>query len=273
MKYIVTLKDADNRILKLRVEAKSAKKAKKIIEKNTKNNINNYGYVIIDISEEILPDIKLPERKQQTQHSSESEVRLSNDEEFGKRVWENSQVALAKEFKNLMKKLAEENSHKIKNDEKYIYINVSDINHAFENGMKKRIEESDYDFDTILCITRGGLVPAGVAAYQLGIKNIVCLEVSSYIGEGEKEDIKINKLSKTELKKLAKAKGILIIDDIIDTGDTLDEVTQYLIKKFGDDIFRKTNVLSIVSKISFPKMFNLFDFSGDDRWVKFEWDK
>ena len=40
------------------------------------------------------------------------------------------------------------------------------------------------DFDVMLCITRGGLVPAGMLAYRLRIRNILVAAVAFYDDEG-----------------------------------------------------------------------------------------
>ncbi len=40
-------------------------------------------------------------------------------------------------------------------------------------------------FDVMLCITRGGLVPAGMLAYRLRIRNILVAAVAFYDDEGQ----------------------------------------------------------------------------------------
>jgi hypoxanthine phosphoribosyltransferase len=40
------------------------------------------------------------------------------------------------------------------------------------------------EYDVMLAITRGGLVPAGILAYALGIRNILIAAVAYYDGEG-----------------------------------------------------------------------------------------
>ena len=41
------------------------------------------------------------------------------------------------------------------------------------------------DYDVMLAITRGGLVPAGMLAYRLGIRNILVAAVEYYDDEGQ----------------------------------------------------------------------------------------
>ena len=41
------------------------------------------------------------------------------------------------------------------------------------------------EFDVMLVITRGGLVPAGILAYALGIRNILVAAVTYYGADGQ----------------------------------------------------------------------------------------
>ena len=42
------------------------------------------------------------------------------------------------------------------------------------------------DYDVLLAITRGGMVPAGMLAYRLGIRNILVAAVEYYDAEGHR---------------------------------------------------------------------------------------
>src|SRR5271166_4221026 len=74
-------------------------------------------------------------------------------------------------------------------------------------------------FEAIVCITRGGLVPAAIVARELGIKVIETVCVSSYNHTSQGEV--------TVLKGVAPAvvalgggegAGVLLVDDLVDTG-------------------------------------------------------
>ncbi len=134
-----------------------------------------------------------------------------------------------------------------------------------ENGVK---------FDTIVCITRGGLVPAGVVAYELGIKNIINIKATSYTDDNKQEKLGLKSFSKRDIKQLRKAKGVLIIDDIIDTGVTMRAVCDYVINIIGaEEAKKKVAPLSMVNKQEeFKKYFNAINLVGDERWIVFEWD-
>jgi len=76
-------------------------------------------------------------------------------------------------------------------------------------------------FQAIVCVTRGGLVPAAIVARELGIRLIETVCVSSYnhITQGE-----INVLKDVARSVVGigggRGKGVLIVDDLVDTGRT-----------------------------------------------------
>src|SRR5947209_17780238 len=76
-------------------------------------------------------------------------------------------------------------------------------------------------FAAIVCITRGGLVPAAIVARELGIRVIetVCVASYEHVRQGE---LKVLKTVAAEVAALAggRGKGVLIVDDLVDTGAT-----------------------------------------------------
>src|SRR6202050_4147607 len=76
-------------------------------------------------------------------------------------------------------------------------------------------------FEAVVCVTRGGLVPAAMMARELGIRLIetVCIASYAHTTQGDL----------TVIKTVAPAivasgggegKGVLIVDDLVDTGQT-----------------------------------------------------
>src|SRR5947209_6427249 len=76
-------------------------------------------------------------------------------------------------------------------------------------------------FAAIVCITRGGLVPAAIVARELGIRVIETVCVSSYdhVTQGE---LRVLKTVAAEIAALGGGggKGLLVVDDLVDTGQT-----------------------------------------------------
>src|SRR5215469_8265584 len=84
-------------------------------------------------------------------------------------------------------------------------------------------------FQAIVCVTRGGLVPAAIVARELGIRLIETVCVSSYnhITQGE-----LNVLKDVARNIVGigggRGKGVLIVDDLVDTGRTAKVVREVL---------------------------------------------
>src|ERR1700730_7659987 len=76
-------------------------------------------------------------------------------------------------------------------------------------------------FEAIVCITRGGLVPAAIVARELGIRLIQTVCVTSYDHTSQGE-LKLIKDVAPAIVALGggKGQGVLIVDDLVDTGQT-----------------------------------------------------
>ena len=76
-------------------------------------------------------------------------------------------------------------------------------------------------FHAIIAITRGGLVPAAIVARELGIRIIDTVCIASY-DHTKQGDLKVLKGVSADVTKLGggSGKGLLIVDDLVDTGKT-----------------------------------------------------
>ena len=178
----------------------------------------------------------------------------------------------AKKFLGMLEKFIQDSHDEVvakeAEESKKIKLTYDDI----QSEMVKITPLKQLGYDTILCVTRGGLIPAGMIAYQLGINKIVNITASSYNGENIQDaDVRITKLSKKDLKVLQNAKKVLIVDDIVDTGNTIDAVYAYLFKKIGLPA-ADFSTFSIVTKDTDYNDFFIYDLTGDDRWITFPWD-
>src|SRR5439155_21781288 len=74
----------------------------------------------------------------------------------------------------------------------------------------------------IVCITRGGLVPAAIIARELGVRLIETVCVASYHEYRDQGGLTVLKPIAKDVVDLAggKGTGLLVIDDLVDTGKT-----------------------------------------------------
>src|SRR6201988_5117948 len=76
-------------------------------------------------------------------------------------------------------------------------------------------------FHAVVAITRGGLVPAAIVARELGLRVIDTVCVASY-DHDKQGDLQVLKAISADTAKLGggTGKGLLIVDDLVDTGKT-----------------------------------------------------
>lgn len=78
------------------------------------------------------------------------------------------------------------------------------------------------EYDVMLAITRGALVPAGMLAYQLGIRNILVAAVAFYYEGGEHAETPL--FLQFPADPLLHGNRVLIVDEVWDTGTTIQAV-------------------------------------------------
>jgi len=86
-----------------------------------------------------------------------------------------------------------------------------------------QIAESGYEPDIILAIARGGLMSAGALGYALSVKNTYTMNVEFYTGVNERLAVPMILPPVPSLVDLKDSK-VLIVDDVADTGHTLNHV-------------------------------------------------
>ena len=84
-------------------------------------------------------------------------------------------------------------------------------------------------FHAVIAITRGGLVPAAIVARELGVRVIDTVCIASY-DHTRQSELKVLKGVSAETAKLGggTGKGLLIVDDLVDTGKTARLVREML---------------------------------------------
>jgi xanthine phosphoribosyltransferase len=120
-------------------------------------------------------------------------------------------------------------------------------------------------FAAIVCITRGGLVPAAIVARELGIRVIETVCVSSYdhVTQGEP---RVLKTVAADIAALGggRGKGVLVVDDLVDTGKTA---------KLVRDILPEAHVAAVYAKpLGLPMVDTFVTEVSQDTWIFFPWD-
>lgn len=122
-------------------------------------------------------------------------------------------------------------------------------------------------FDGAIAITRGGLVPAAIVARELELRVIDTISVVSYqdnavdkIEERERGEVKILKPPTLTTD----GEGWLIVDDLVDTGETAKAVRAVLPEAHFATIYAKA--------LGRPLVDTYVTEVSQDTWIYFPWD-
>jgi xanthine phosphoribosyltransferase len=118
-------------------------------------------------------------------------------------------------------------------------------------------------FRAVVAITRGGLVPAAVVARELGIRVIETVCVASYDYD-KQGGIAVLKHVAFDLIGDDQGSGLLVVDDLVDTGATVKVVREMMPKAHIATVYAKPQgrplVDSFVTEVS------------QDTWIYLPWD-
>ena len=120
-------------------------------------------------------------------------------------------------------------------------------------------------FEAVIAITRGGLVPAAIVARELGIRVIdtVCIASYAHDQQGELQVLKgVSEL--TSRLGGGTGKGLLIVDDLVDTGKTARMVRDMLPEAHFATVYAKP--------MGRPLVDTFITEVSQDTWIHFPWD-
>ena len=87
-------------------------------------------------------------------------------------------------------------------------------------------------FDVLLAITRGGMVPAGMLAYRLKLRDILVAAVEYYDEAGQPGPHPT--FLQWPADPLLRGKQVLVVDEVWDSGTTIHAVTERVRQAGGD---------------------------------------
>lgn len=118
-------------------------------------------------------------------------------------------------------------------------------------------------FRGIVSITRGGLVPAAIISRELDVRLIETVCISSYSHEKAQSELFILKEVMGGLRDDS-GKGVLIVDDLVDTGRTAREVRAMLPDAHFATVYAKP--------LGRPLVDTYITEVSQDTWIDFPWD-
>lgn len=119
-------------------------------------------------------------------------------------------------------------------------------------------------FTSILCITRGGLVPAAIIARELELRLIDTICIASYHDYANQGELKVLKGAAADIVGDNGGKGVLVLDDLVDTGKTV---------KLTRELLPNAHYATVYAKpLGRPLVDTFVTEVSQDTWIYFPWD-
>ncbi|MBB3949796.1 xanthine phosphoribosyltransferase [Aureimonas jatrophae] len=135
--------------------------------------------------------------------------------------------------------------------------------HRDARALAWRLAGQRDDWKAIVCITRGGLVPAAIIARELGTRLIETVCIASYHDYDRQGELQVLKDIAPNLRD-DDGDGILIVDDLTDTGKTAALVRAMLPKAHFATVYAKPKGRPLVD--------TFITEVSQDTWIYFPWD-
>jgi xanthine phosphoribosyltransferase len=120
-------------------------------------------------------------------------------------------------------------------------------------------------FEAIVCITRGGLVPAAIVARELGIRVIETVCIASYDHQRQSEPVLLKGAADAVIAiGGGRGKGVLVVDDLTDTGSTVRLVRGLLPEAHMATVY--------VKPMGRPLVDTFITEVSQDTWIFLPWD-
>ncbi len=138
--------------------------------------------------------------------------------------------------------------------------------HRDSRALAWRLADGKPKWEAIVCVTRGGLVPAAIIARELGIRLIETVCVASYHDYKDQGGLKVLKPVGKDIVDLAGGKGqaVLVIDDLVDTGKTAKLVREMVPQCHYATLYAKP--------AGRPQVDTFITEVSQDTWIFFPWD-
>jgi xanthine phosphoribosyltransferase len=120
-----------------------------------------------------------------------------------------------------------------------------------------------YKPDIILSVARGGVTLGHFISVKMGIRELYSLNSIHY-----DDKRKLNKVLLTNIPKLGAKKNVLIVDDIIDSGESMVEILKVLNDKYPNNSYKVATIFYKKDALIQPD----FRLHEAKEWIEFFWE-
>lgn len=121
----------------------------------------------------------------------------------------------------------------------------------------------DFEPEILLAVARGGLTLSHLMAQALDMRNLYTLNSIHYEGE-----LKLDTFNIFNIPDVSHAKKVLIVDDIVDSGETMREILKVLNEKFPNVEFKLATLFYKKTAVLKPD----YSVREANEWIDFFWE-
>ena len=134
----------------------------------------------------------------------------------------------------------------------------------FKEDTQKLVDKCrDYEPDILLAVARGGLTLSHLMAQAMDMRNLYTLNSIHYEGE-----LKLDTFNIFNIPDVSHAKRVLVIDDIVDSGETMQEILKILGEKFPNVEFKLATLFYKKTAVLQPD----YTVREANEWIDFFWE-
>ncbi|GGA75072.1 xanthine phosphoribosyltransferase [Neiella marina] len=139
---------------------------------------------------------------------------------------------------------------------KQFFVSWEELHRATRELARRQLPASQWK--GIIAVSRGGLVPSSILARELNLRLVQTVCITSYVHNEQQKQLKV--LSAAE----GDGEGMLVVDDLVDTGNTAKKIRE---------MYPKAKFITVYAK---PQGRDLVDeYVADvaqDTWIELPWD-
>ncbi|MDR2156117.1 MAG: phosphoribosyltransferase [Burkholderiaceae bacterium] len=149
-------------------------------------------------------------------------------------------------------------------DGKHLYVNHEQYHGLLEN-LALKVRQSGWRFDTILCLARGGLRPGDILSRIFGVP-LAIMSTSSYRAQGGTVQGHLDIARYITTPRGQIAGRVLLVDDLADTGVTLQGVVDKLRDNYPSITELRTAVIWVKGCCAFTPDFAV-EYLPTNPWI------
>ena len=132
----------------------------------------------------------------------------------------------------------------------------------FREDLKELTQKIDQSFDALIPISRGGLSMGQMLGEFYNLREVYAINTIGYDDTQKLDEVRV-----FNVPNLQEAKKVLVVDDIVDSGDTLVEVLKVLKTAYPEVIFFTASIFYKSTAIIEPTWW----VKKPQGWIEFFW--